>query len=174
MSLNVKQGKAMTKFSYQPAQIPIVLVISYEDDRLCEIDMEHAAPCRKEKCRSSSKANSELEQKLVKDFRDYFCGKPVKFKYKMSLDSLTDFQKQVLRILARIPKGRVESYGSIAKKTGRPGAARAVGSACGRNPLPIVIPCHRVIKADGSLGGFGCGIDLKKLLLGLENYPIEN
>ena len=80
----------------------------------------------------------------------------------------TDFQRRVWRALTQIPYGRTMSYGAIAKNIGEPVAARAVGAANGANPICIIIPCHRVIGADGSLTGFGGGLDRKKFLLGLE------
>ena len=80
----------------------------------------------------------------------------------------TPFQLQVLDALSTIPYGETRSYGEIAAQIGKPGAVRAVGAANGRNPLPIVIPCHRVIGADGSLTGFGGGLDTKRYLLELE------
>ena len=80
----------------------------------------------------------------------------------------TPFQLEVLDALATIPYGETRSYGEIATQIGRPGAVRAVGAANGRNPLPIVLPCHRVIGADGSLTGFGGGLETKRYLLDLE------
>lgn len=80
----------------------------------------------------------------------------------------TDFQRQVWRALATIPYGATISYAQLAARVGNPKAMRAVGAANGRNPLPIVLPCHRVIGADGSLTGFGGGLDTKRFLLELE------
>ena len=80
----------------------------------------------------------------------------------------TPFQLEVLNALATIPYGETRSYGEISAQIGRPGAVRAVGAANGRNPLPIVLPCHRVIGADGSLTGFGGGLETKRYLLDLE------
>jgi methylated-DNA-[protein]-cysteine S-methyltransferase len=80
----------------------------------------------------------------------------------------TDFQRQVWAALRRIPVGRTISYGAIAAQLGRPAAVRAVGSANGANPIPVVVPCHRVIGADGSLAGFGGGLERKRWLLAHE------
>ena len=80
----------------------------------------------------------------------------------------TPFQLEVLDALATIPYGETRSYGEIATQIGRPRAVRAVGAANGRNPLPIMFPCHRVIGADGSLTGFGGGLETKRCLLDLE------
>ncbi len=80
----------------------------------------------------------------------------------------TDFQKKVWEALCRIPYGRLTTYGDIARTLGNHKAARAVGSANGKNPIPLIIPCHRVVGADGSLTGFGHGISLKEELIRLE------
>jgi O-6-methylguanine DNA methyltransferase len=78
------------------------------------------------------------------------------------------FSPRVWREIARIPRGTVRSYARIARAMRSPQAARAVGQACGRNPLPLIIPCHRVVASDGSLGGFTAGLDIKRKLLVLE------
>jgi methylated-DNA-[protein]-cysteine S-methyltransferase len=83
----------------------------------------------------------------------------------------TDFQKQVWRELTRIPFGQTRSYGQLAKRLGNPNGSRAVGLANGRNPIAIIVPCHRVIGADGSLTGFGGGIERKEWLLSHEGQP---
>ena len=83
----------------------------------------------------------------------------------------TDFQQAVWNEMKKIPRGQTRTYGQIAATIGHPKAVRAVGSACGANPLPIFIPCHRVVSASGP-GGFGSGLPWKKLLLGLEGVQI--
>ena len=90
----------------------------------------------------------------------------------LNLEVLTPFQRRVLLATREIPYGSVVSYGQLAARIGRPKAARAVGNALGANPFPIAIPCHRVIRSDGSLGGFGSGIHLKQRLLDIENALI--
>ena len=81
----------------------------------------------------------------------------------------TPFQRMVWSALTTIPYGETVSYGELARRLGRPAATRAVGAANGRNPIPIVIPCHRVIGSDGSLTGFGGGLAIKRRLLDLES-----
>ena len=98
---------------------------------------------------------------------EYFVGERKDFDLPLQLSG-TEFQVQVLEELQRIPYGETTSYGDIATRIGRPKAVRAVGAANGRNPLPIVIPCHRVIGSSGDLTGFGGGLDLKEALLRLE------
>lgn len=86
----------------------------------------------------------------------------------------TAFQQDVWRALTEIPLGQVRTYGQIAALVGRRGAARAVGGACGTNPAPVFVPCHRVIAAGGRLGGFGGGLPLKRRLLALEGVKFAN
>jgi methylated-DNA-[protein]-cysteine S-methyltransferase len=98
---------------------------------------------------------------------DYFSGKLRKFDLPLALNG-TAFQERVWRALAEIPYGETRSYGWLAGHLDAPNASRAVGAANGANPLPIVLPCHRVIGADGSLTGFGGGIETKRFLLAHE------
>jgi methylated-DNA-[protein]-cysteine S-methyltransferase len=89
---------------------------------------------------------------------------------------MTPFERKVLTVVSRIPVGNVTTYGDVARLAGRPGAARAVGNAMSRNPVPIVVPCHRVIAAGGRIGGYGAsGVSTKRRLLALEgrNSDVE-
>ena len=110
------------------------------------------------------------ERKLAtarRQLREYFAGKRREFDLPLQLSG-TEFQVSVLKALQEIPYGETVSYGEIARRIGRPKAVRAVGAANGRNPLPIVVPCHRVIGSTGDLTGFGGGLDTKEALLRLE------
>ena len=98
---------------------------------------------------------------------EYFAGDRKEFDLPLKLDG-TEFQVSVLEALLNIPYGQTTSYGEIARRIGRPKAVRAVGAANGRNPIPIVVPCHRVIGVTGDLTGFGGGLDTKEALLRLE------
>lgn len=102
-----------------------------------------------------------------RQLKEYFAGERHAFDLPLRLDG-TEFQILVLEELQRIPYGETTSYGEIASRIGRPKAVRAVGAANGRNPIPIVVPCHRVIGSSGSLTGFGGGLDAKRALLQLE------
>ncbi len=115
-------------------------------------------------------SNSEFKDE-IRQIDEYFKKKRRKFNLDISLIG-TDFQKKVWNALAEIPYGETFSYKWIADKIGRPKSSRAVGGACGKNPLPLIIPCHRVIASNGSLCGFGSGIDFKKFLLELEGVII--
>ncbi|MEW6267356.1 MAG: methylated-DNA--[protein]-cysteine S-methyltransferase [Thermodesulfobacteriota bacterium] len=101
--------------------------------------------------------------------QDYLDGKRREFKLTLDLKG-TEFQRQVWRALSLIPYGQTSTYGRIAERIGRPGAARAVGQACGANPIPLIIPCHRVLASNGGLGGFGSGLHWKRWLLNLESH----
>lgn len=98
----------------------------------------------------------------------YLSGASKGMKVKLDLEGLSPFTAQVLEVVSRIPFGRTRSYGEVAAEAGSPGAARAVGRAMAANPLPLFVPCHRVIGADGNLTGFGGGLELKQALLELE------
>lgn len=98
----------------------------------------------------------------------YLSGKRRKFDLKIDLDGITSFQAQVLRAALSVPYGRVATYGEIARRVGNPRASRAVGGALSRNPIPIVVPCHRVVGSGGTLGGYSSGTRIKERLLRLE------
>jgi methylated-DNA-[protein]-cysteine S-methyltransferase len=98
----------------------------------------------------------------------YLAGTVRSFDLPLDFEGGTPFQVKVWEALQRIPYGRVRSYGWVARKVGKPGAARAVGAACGANPVPLLVPCHRVVAGDGSLGGFSGGLSNKRRLLKLE------
>ena len=114
----------------------------------------------------------ERVREAVQQLRDYFAGRRRRFDMTVDLAGQTPFQRQVLEAAARVPAGAVASYGEIARAIGRPTATRAVGAALGQNPVPIVVPCHRIIGSDGGLHGYGGGLDIKEKLLRLEGAPI--
>jgi methylated-DNA-[protein]-cysteine S-methyltransferase len=103
----------------------------------------------------------------------YFLGERVEFDLAVDPQG-SPFQRRVWEALRRIPWGSIRAYGQIAEAIGRPGAARAVGGAIGRNPVAIVIPCHRVLGADGSLTGYASGLDRKRHLLALEGLARDH
>jgi methylated-DNA-[protein]-cysteine S-methyltransferase len=108
---------------------------------------------------------------LPRRLKLYFDGEKVVFNDKLDLDGATVFQQAVWRATRAIPYGETRSYGWVAGQIDNPRACRAVGNALGRNRLPIIVPCHRVIAGDGGLGGFGNDLPLKKRLLDLEANP---
>ena len=105
---------------------------------------------------------------LVERLKEYFRGGRPAFPDPLDLSGATPFQGAVWEATRQIPYGGNTSYGAIAEQVGRPGAARAVGQALGRNPVAIIIPCHRVLASGGKLGGFGGGEDMKQYLLDME------
>ena len=106
---------------------------------------------------------------LVERLKLYFTGSRVTFPDELDLSGATPFQRGVWESTRLIPYGETRSYLWVARQIGKPGAVRAVGQALGKNPLAIIVPCHRVIASDGGLGGFGGGVEMKKYLLRLEN-----
>jgi len=103
-----------------------------------------------------------------RELDEYFEGGRREFDLQVDLTPLPDFQRDVLVELIRVPYGHVDTYGGLARKIGKPRAARAVGGALNRNPIPIVVPCHRIVGASGSLTGYAGGLERKQALLGLE------
>lgn len=103
-----------------------------------------------------------------------FAGSKINFDYSLlNLAKLTEFSAKVLKQTSKIPRGEIATYSGLAQKIGSPKAARAVGTALAKNPFPLVIPCHRVVRADGSTGGFGGGIMMKKELLAKEGVVLD-
>jgi methylated-DNA-[protein]-cysteine S-methyltransferase len=111
-------------------------------------------------------------KEVVRQLQAYFEGKLKHFELPLVLEG-TEFQLLVWRNLQKIPYGETVSYGQLAKRVGSPDAARAVGLANGSNPIPIIIPCHRVIGSNGDLTGFGGGLPIKKKLLALESRQLS-
>ncbi|MCL0053233.1 methylated-DNA--[protein]-cysteine S-methyltransferase [Dehalococcoidales bacterium] len=105
---------------------------------------------------------------LIKRLRIYFGGHNAAFPDELDLSPATPFQREVWEITRLIPYGETRSYAWVAEQIGRPKAVRAVGQALSRNPLPIIIPCHRVVTSEGKLGGYSGGVEMKRYLLYLE------
>jgi methylated-DNA-[protein]-cysteine S-methyltransferase len=120
--------------------------------------------------RTSIKRSKTRLARILAQLKEYFAGKRDSFELALDLQSLTPFQRSVLSAIQQVPVGETISYGGLARKIGRPGAARAVGRALGSNPIPIIIPCHRALAADGTLGGYSGrgGVRTKQALLTLE------
>ena len=138
------------------------LYIVEEDDCLVELGtgMAQAEDCLLE-------TGTPLLEKTATQLREYFAGVRREFDIP-TCGKGTDFQQKVWKALCEIPFGETRTYGQIAAAIGQPKASRAVGGACNKNPIMIVVPCHRVIGANGKLVGFGGGLALKKCLLRLE------
>lgn len=105
---------------------------------------------------------------VARELDQYFAGKRRKFEVAADLTGLTPFYRAILRATARVPYGKVTTYRDVARTAGNERASRAAGGALSWNPIPIVVPCHRVVATDGSLGGYAGGLDAKRRLLSLE------
>lgn len=114
---------------------------------------------------------SALLARTARELEEYFAGGRRTFTVPLA-PSGTDFQRKVWTALRVIPYGETVSYGDLARRIGKPGAAIAVGQANSRNPIPIIVPCHRVIGSDGKLVGYAGGLEIKKALLRLEKVPV--
>ena len=106
-------------------------------------------------------------REAARQLDEYFAGERARFELDLAPEG-TPFQQRVWRAIAKVPAGATTSYGQIAKRLGCPTAVRAVGAAIGRNPLIVVVPCHRILGADGALTGYAGGLDRKRALLALE------
>lgn len=136
------------------------IAVFAENDKLIRLEL-----------RTEQKADSAITEKILieaeEQISEYFSGKRKVFELEYEFSG-TEFQKSVWKELEKIPFGATKTYGEIAEETGNPKAGRAVGSACNKNPLPIIVPCHRVIGAKGKLTGFACGTEIKEWLLNHE------
>lgn len=156
---------------YARIQSPIgTLLITGDESGLCHIGFgegKHILHPADDWSESGCVILDETEKQLA----EYFNGKRTRFDLALN-PAGTTFQKEVWRELQQIPYGTTISYGELAKRVGRPKASRAVGAANGANPIPIVIPCHRVIGCDGSMTGYAGGLRIKTSLLRLEGFPL--
>jgi len=141
------------------------LLLAGDEEALCLVGFPQGSMRREPESDwiYSEKPFAEAREQLL----EYFAGKRHSFDLKLRPTG-TEFQLQVLDELQKIPYGSTASYGDIAQRIGKPKAVRAVGAANGRNPIPIIIPCHRVIGSTGKMTGFGGGIPTKEALLRLE------
>ncbi|MCB1219878.1 MAG: methylated-DNA--[protein]-cysteine S-methyltransferase [Planctomycetales bacterium] len=133
---------------------------------LMRTDARYAARCHD----ALHDAGQPLFGLLRRELVDYAAGRLQRFSIPLDLQG-TEFQKQVWGAVAAIPFGETRSYSGIARELGNDGAVRAVGHANGRNPVHIIIPCHRVLGGDGSLRGYAGGLDMKRRLLEIEGHP---
>ncbi len=108
-------------------------------------------------------------QRAIAQLTEYFAGERTQFDLPLDLQGGTSFQQSVWKALLAIPSGATTSYGDLSARIGRPAAVRAVGAAVGRNPVSVIVPCHRVVGANGSLTGYAGGLDRKTALLKLES-----
>ena len=153
-----------SKYFTGPCQTPLgILLVTVTTDavvsvRFAEDNGEHTRV-----------GTSPLLEQAVHQIEEYFQGERREFDLPLDLSQGTEFQKVVWQDLMEIPFGEKRSYAELAVSSGSKGAARAVGAACSRNPLLLLVPCHRVLGSDGSLTGFAAGVEMKKWLLDHES-----
>lgn len=136
-----------------------------QNGKICKVQINK--PINKEFIQKST----PLLEEAIKQLKEYFAGTRKQFELPIYLEA-TEFKKQVWEELLKIPYGTTATYKQIAQRIGRPKAARAVGMANHDNPIPVIIPCHRVIGANGKLTGYALGLEMKEELLGLERRSV--
>jgi methylated-DNA-[protein]-cysteine S-methyltransferase len=157
--------------SHTSIESPIGPLLLAGDDR--GLHLVHFVNGRRPKLPSPAWVeDKDLFKEAIRQLKAYFVGKLTEFELPLVLEG-TEFQLRVWHNLQKIPYGETVSYGQLAKRIGSPDAARAVGLANGLNPIPIIIPCHRVIGSNGDLTGFGGGLPTKKKLLALESRQLS-
>jgi methylated-DNA-[protein]-cysteine S-methyltransferase len=156
-----------TELLYTKMESPIGdLLLVGDGEALCRLDMQQG--------RSPTAINPRWERRdeafadVRRQLTEYFDGRRSSFDVPLALEG-NSFEQRVWDALCEIPYGETVSYGEIARRIGQPDAPRAVGLANGRNPIAVIVPCHRVIGADGTLVGYGGGLERKRLLLDLES-----
>ena len=151
------------------------LFVAVSDRGVCAVEFGRRKPkfVSRLETRARLEKNTRACAPILKQLREYLTGRRTHFDLPVDLSSLTPFQREVLAVTRRIPLGQAWSYQRVARAMGRARASRPVGQALGRNPIPIVIPCHRVIASDGTLGGYsgGAGLKSKRWLLRHEGTP---
>jgi methylated-DNA-[protein]-cysteine S-methyltransferase len=158
--------------NYKHLETPIgTLLITGDNEAVRRIDFPKDGNPRDPQPQWTESARGPVGE-AIKQLKEYFAGRRADFDLPLAPEG-TEFQRTVWRNLQDIPYGETISYGELAKRVGNPKASRAVGAANGQNPIPIVIPCHRVIGANGKLTGFGGGLPTKEKLLGLEAKQLK-
>ena len=166
-------AEGLLDVAYDFADTPVGRVLVATSDRgLCQISYDPEPERVVERLARGFGVRVLRSPAPVDDVRrqldEYFDERRTRFEVDVDLRTSADFSRQVLERLAKVPHGEVTTYGALAKAVGRPRAARAVGTVMNRNPIPIVLPCHRVVGSNGSLVGYDGGLDRKRLLLSLE------
>ena len=131
-----------------------------------------AEPVRLESIASASPEIQTVLRRAASELNEYFGGRRATFDVPLDWGNMAPFQRAVLEATATVPFGHLETYAGIARKIGKPGATRAVGNALGRNPIPVIVPCHRVIRSDATIGGYTGGLGIKYRLLAIEGVTL--
>jgi methylated-DNA-[protein]-cysteine S-methyltransferase len=163
------------RFAVYESSIGYIIIVT-RDGKVISLDVRDGGMYEARKMVSSlypDATESMAPFKTIRTLLDrYLQGRKVNFDIDLDISHLGAFSQKVLNELRKIPHGETRSYGWLAKRVGKAGAARAVGQALKRNPIPIIIPCHRVIRDDGTIGGFSMGVDIKERLLALEGVDL--
>jgi methylated-DNA-[protein]-cysteine S-methyltransferase len=166
-------AEGLLDVAYELIDTPVgQLLVAVTDHGLCEVAYDADPAAEEERLARlfgvrvlrSPRPTDEVRRQLD----EYFTGKRHEFELSLDLRPTREFAHAVLDELARVPYGELTTYGALAAKAGRPRAARAVGTVMNRNPVPIVLPCHRVVGSTGALVGYGGGLERKRALLELE------
>lgn len=176
LQLPGKHAGRLARYGTVPSPVGDLLV-AVSDEGICEVSFNRSG---------SEHFFDELEQRgftgkhdqaaidsVAEQLREYFSGRRTFFDMTVDLSGMTPFTQQVLKATASVPFGKLSTYRDIARTIGKPGATRAVGNALGRNPIPIVVPCHRIVRSDWTIGGYTGGLDIKQRLLSLEGSALS-
>jgi methylated-DNA-[protein]-cysteine S-methyltransferase len=171
------EAAGLLDVSYDVAETPVgPLLVAVTDQGLCRISFDPEPEREAEQLARTFGVRvlrvARSIDPVKRELDEYFEGQRREFDLPVDLRGRSEFSRAVLEHLARVPYGEVTTYGSLAARSGRPRAARAVGTIMNRNPIPIVLPCHRVVGSTGSLVGYGGGLDRKRQLLDLEHAPV--
>ena len=159
----MKQNRSDHSEYYDSLQSPIgALYLIFAQSALIGITFDKPSGITPRQTKSSVQAKKQLEE--------YFTSRRTDFTVKTSFGEGTEFEREVWEALRGVHYGETRTYKWIAERIGNPHAFRAVGNALGKNPIPIIYPCHRIIESDGSIGGYSSGIDIKRRLLEIEYY----
>jgi methylated-DNA-[protein]-cysteine S-methyltransferase len=174
---DIAAAAGLLDVSYDIADTPVgPLLVAVTDQGLCRVSFDPEPDRETEQLARIFGARVLRTPRpldpVKRELDEYFGGERRTFDLAVDLRGRSEFSRVVLEQLARVPFGEVTTYGSLAARSGRPRAARAVGTIMNRNPIPIVLPCHRVVGSTGSLVGYGGGLERKRQLLDLEHAPV--
>ena len=148
------------------------MLLVVNDDGLCGVYFDGQKHLRKIEPQWRRDAQHATLRQAKRELTEYFAGERKRFEVALAPEG-TPFQRSVWKAISTVSFGQSISYAELARRAGRPGSARAAGAATGRNPIGVIVPCHRIVGADGSLTGYAGGLDVKRALLALEAGNIE-
>jgi len=168
-----KESALPDAISMVPLETPFgEISIQWHNGKLEAIKLSEFKPTGQFRLRPLSVSDKQLAG-LIDALAAYLSGEAIRISVPLEFFGYTNFQRDVWRLVSELPYGETRTYGWVAAQLGNPGAGRAVGRALAENPFPIVVPCHRIVRADGSLGGFSAGLKWKRALLQLEGIHLK-